>query len=55
MLVDALASEYRWSRAEILALPLAQALCLHAAILERKDIATGAPSFADRDLLNHYP
>lgn len=50
-LFDTLAGEYHWPRAEILSLPLAQALCLHAAILERNDIKTGVPTFAERDLL----
>jgi len=33
-------------------LPVAQALCYHAAILERLEIKTGTPTFAERDLLN---
>lgn len=35
----------------ILNLPVAQALCYHAAILERCEVQTGQPSFAERDLL----
>lgn len=49
--MDTLAAEYGWRLADILSLPLSQALCLQAAILERHDIKTGQPSFAERDLL----
>lgn len=51
MLIDAIASEYGWTEETILALPLARALCHHAAILERKDIPTGQPTFTERDIL----
>lgn len=51
MHVDAIASEYGWREKHILRLPLARALSYHAAILERHEIKTGVPSFADRDLL----
>jgi hypothetical protein len=49
-LIDALASEYGWPPQIIRQLPLAQVLCYHAAILERREITSG-PSFAERDLL----
>lgn len=49
--MDAIASEYGWPPQTILNLPIAQALCFHAAILERHEVKTGTPSFADRDLL----
>lgn len=32
-------------------MPLAEVLCYHAAILARHEIDTGAPSFAERDLI----
>jgi hypothetical protein len=32
-------------------MPLAEVLCYHAAILQRHEIDTHAPTFAERDLL----
>jgi hypothetical protein len=32
-------------------MPLAEVLCHHAAILQRHEIDTHAPSFAERDLI----
>ena len=46
-----MASEYGWPPATIRRLPLAEALCFHAAILQRHEIDTHAPSFAERDIL----
>ena len=51
MVVDALASEYGWPPTTIRRMPLAEALCYHAAILQRNDIDSRAPSFAERDIL----
>ena len=49
-LIDAIASEYGWPPHVIRSLPLAEALCFHAAILQRHEIDNG-PSFAERDIL----
>lgn len=48
---DLLASEYHWPPDTILALPVARALCHHAAILERHEVKTGNPTFTECDLL----
>jgi len=48
--MDAIASEYGWAPQVIRRLPLAEALCYHAAILQRHEVDNG-PSFAERDLL----
>jgi hypothetical protein len=32
-------------------LPLAEALCYHEEILQHHEVDTGAPSFAERDLI----
>lgn len=39
--------------AAIRRMPLAEAFCYHAAILHRHEIDTGAPSFAERDILKN--
>jgi len=46
-----IASEYGWTEAAILKLPLARAFCYQAAILQRRDVDTSEPSFAERDLI----
>ena len=46
-----LASEYGWPPATIRRLPLAEVLCYHAAILQRHEVDTQAPTFAERDLM----
>lgn len=51
MLIDLLAYEYKWTKHDIYRLPLAEALCLQSAIYERREVKTGVPSFAERDLL----
>jgi hypothetical protein len=46
-----IAREYGWSREAILRLPLAEALCYQAEILQHHEVDTAAPSFAERDVL----
>ena len=50
-MIDLIAAEYHWPPATILSLPVAQALCYHAAILERHEVKTGNPTFAEMDML----
>lgn len=54
-MIDLLAAEYHWPPATIRALPVAQALCHHAAILERHEAKTGRPTFTERDFLAGMP
>ena len=51
--MDALAAEYGQHPSEIRRMPMAEVLCYHSAILQRHDIETHAPSFAERDILAH--
>jgi hypothetical protein len=50
-MIDLLAAEYHWPPDVLLSLPVARALCHHAAILERHEVKTGRPTFAEMDLL----
>ena len=46
-----IAREYGWSPREIRRLPLAEALCYQAEIMQHHEVDTSAPSFAERDIL----
>ena len=48
-----IAREYCWPRETILRLPIAEALCYQAEILQHHEVDTGNPNFAERDVLKY--